>query len=978
MTGLSYSAGLCGPVVRPLTYGPATAGGTAALAGAGSVTAAGELTELGTAAMSGAGSVTAAGASRPPVSFVIAAACGDSSTAGTKVTPAGWTVLHTVSAANGTDHTGDTVLAAACTVLTASSASVSATATSAEAISGMITGVMTQAPSPVPAGINQNWPYLVFEAAFGSGYQTPPDKMTWTNLQSPASGKRCRKWDETTGIQYELDALESSELSLVLDNPDGALSPGNPSSPFYPHVVPGTPVRIRAVPPPSAGTNAWLVIQRNMERWPQSWDASYRGLVNATGNDAWSVIRRQLPTCYRAEVQADQPYAWWPCDDPLITPLPVQLVNAALCNSSHLQIVTSPNGLSAESTIPTTPVTYVIYSAAETFGASSGWMYGDPVSAAWQQAGNGDGGHGRYLYCYDPDFPALSGGATLAGWWNLAFAATGSGTTEGPLGQPPGALVLWEIASSTGAVATLSVSSAGALQITIAGATSTIYGASDVRNATWFSVDVTMTTTSWQAWVNGGVVATASGTFGAIAGTWQHYMANGGTGTAGAPPASGTLTGCGNVQVSHLAVYPRVLPAARVTAHAMAAYAAFGQLPAPSLSAAYTGVPFGGGQYAYGPDGGRYDGQFFAPPTIIPGQNSALAAVVTSTGGGYSSAPSAPETIFLVQSSETNDGFTWLTASGLAPEYGFYTAGGAGNEGLAAVTGNAYLYCDSFGSGASPPATASALGDTVQNRIERLLGAGNVPAPRCIDAAASPVVAELDTGGQACGTAISNIAASDSGLLFMDNAGSLCYFGRPHLASMGPVWLLGENVAGGEIPYLGDAEWDTDPQQCRNDIEITQYAVAPGESGGAGGASSGSAEATSGLTYGPDASRQAAVLASQLQNGDAQYQETNYLQNVTEIQNRANFLFDVFGNPRQRITNLTVNAMPMSDSCPAAWLYVLGANIGDIVQATRRPPGQPSFSGQWRITHIQRVIDWSAGMASITIAADVLPSYYPA
>jgi len=539
--------------------------------------------------------------------------------------------------------------------------------------------------------------------------------------------------------------------------------------------------------------------------------------------------------------------------------------------------------------------------------------------------------------------------------------------------------VLIQLASATAAVATLFLNSSGALQISIGGTTSTIYGGTDLRNGTWFTVAVNLTSTSWQAWVNGGVVAEASGTFGSISGNWTWFLANAGVSSGGAPPASGTITGCGNVQVSHLAVYSAVLPAARVMAHAMAAYSAFGQLPAPSLAAAWTGVPFGVGQYTYGPDGKKYSGHFFVPPTIAPG-NSALAAVVTSAGGGLTSSPSAPETISIVDGLETEEGYMWLTASGIAPSYAFWTSGGAGDEQQSSVTPDGYQYTNGFGSGTAAPATASALGDTGQRRVERLLQAGGITTPqRCIDASPSAMVSALDTGGQACGTAVSSITASDTALLFVDNCGNLCMWDRPHLASMGAVWVLGEDTGSGEIPYEPDAQWDTDPQQCRNVVEITQSSVAPDSTAGAGGSSSGSAEqTTTGVTFSPDAARSAGVQASQAQNGPVPFQETSYLQSVTEIQARANWIFDVFGRPVPRITNLTVNAASKTDSAPGAWLFLFGANVGDIVQATRRPPGQPSFTGQWRISSIRRTMDFGAGVASITIVADVLPSYYPA
>jgi hypothetical protein len=981
---LTWSPGLDGPVTRPLTFGSPVAGGAAPMAATGTLAASGEVVIPGTASAGGAGTLSAAGDVIQAVTFVIALTAGDNSSAPPVLAPPGWTPLHTVTAGNGADHTGDVVLSAACTSLQVASATVTATASASQAMSGMMLGLVMNAPDPRPPGINPNWAYVIWECAFGSGYQTPPDAMEWVNLQTLATGFRCRRWDETTGAQYELDALESSELELILDNPDGYLSPENPSSPYYPHVVPGTPCRLRVIPPAAAVTPVWMIVQRNVERWPQSWDDCFRGIVNAAGNDQWSGTARALPTCYRAEVIADATYAWWPCDDPALVPLPVTLVNAAPGNSSHLQIVTSPAGLSATLTEPFTAA----YSAVQDFAADSGWMYGDPVSAAWQQSGNGSGATGRYLACYDPDFPPLSGGTTIEWWGSLAFLATGSGSgsgvVQGPYTQPPGVtLTLWEIASATAPLAALQVTASGALVLTTwtgsTPASHVIYSAEDVRNATWTGVTVTLTQSSWAALVNGGVIASASGPA-SMDSAWSWFLAGAGTGNAGAPPAAETIAGSPNCAHAHIAVYPRVLPAARIMAHFMAAYAGFGQLPAPALTAQFveTEAPEG----AYAPDGNIYTGGYFGSPDFY---QPSLAAEASATGGGLTSGPAVPESVTIQPPVATPDdaqnGFMWLTATGDAvPAYTWFTSEGAGAEQQAAVTLASYLYVGGYGSGAAMPQSPSALGDTAQNRIERLLQAGNVTTPqRCIDAATSPMVAEIDTGGQACGTSVSNIAASDGGLLYIDACGNLCYFSRPHLAGMTAQWILGEDTGNGEIPYEPDATWDTDPQQVRNDIAITQSSVAPDSTTGTGGTDSGTAEqTTTGVTFAPDGSRWAAVQASQAQNNDQQYTETSYLQNAADIQARADWLFDTFGTPRQRITGLTVDAASKTRSCPAAWVMVFGASVGDIVQATRRPPGQPSFSGQWRISQIHRIIDFSAGVASINIVADVLPSYYPA
>lgn len=973
-----YFPGVPGPVVRPLSWPSSPA---SAESGTGTLAAAGAVLSEGTAAPAGSGTLAAAATTAPALTFAVAIACGSSTTAGTKVTPSGWTPLHTVSASNGVDHSGDCVLAAAVTT-TSSSTTISATATTAEAMSGQVAGYLVNAPDPRPAGLNPNWPYVLVECAFGSGYMTPPDQMTWTNIQSQANGRRLRSDSETTGAEYELAALEASELTLVLDNPDGWLSPGNPSSPWAPFVVPGVPIRIRAIPPASTGCNAWTVIQRNVERWPQSWDPNKRGLTNATGTDIWSVVAKTLPTAYRAEVLGEPAlYAAWFGDDPATVPLPVSLVNAAPGNASPLRIVTSPAGLASTLTTPFTAA----YSAVQDFAANSGWMYGDPASSSWQQSGNGSGTTGRYLMCQDSGFPPLSGGVTIEHWFNLAFLGTGSGSgtgaVQGPYTQPPSTtLVLWEIASATAPLASLQVSTSGALQlVTWSGSTPTthaIYSGSDVRNTTWTGVTVTLTQTGWQAWVNGGVVAFASGSA-SMGSSWSYFLAGAGTGNSGGGASPAGIPNCAH---SSIAVYGSVLPAPRVMAHYMAAYAGFGQLPAPALSAQFISQSsaFIG---AYAPDGNIYTGAFFGTPISLGLYQPSLAAEAAGTGGGLTSGPAVPESVTIqppvADPATAVSGFNWLTASGQAvPQYAWYTSQGAGSEKLAATTLQNYLYVNSYASGAAMPSVPSALGDTVQQRIERLLAAGLVTTPaRAIDAATSPVVAALDTGGQACGSAVQNIAQSDGGLLAVDNMGCLFFFSKPHLASMPVLWVLGEDVASGMIPYLPDAEFDTDPQQCRNDIQITQASVAPDAAGGGGGESSGSGETSVGLTFGPSAALQAAMVASQLQNGPQGYSSTNYLQSTASIQAFCDWLGENYGSPRQRISNMTVDAAPMTRSAPQSWLMMLGANCGDVMQAFRSPPGQPSFNGIYRISQIRRKLSFGEG-GQVTAAITVLGDYW--
>lgn len=910
-------------------------------------------------------------------SFWLAAGTGNSAAAGTVLAPALWDAHTTVTATNGTDATSDTVLVTA-TTTSASGQSVNVTASSSEALSGMMIAVLEHAPSPVPAIRNPEWPSpLLLEAAFGSGYLTPPDEMVWTDLQTAGPQPRFLSWDGSAGVQYELDALESSEGQALLDNPDGALTPGNPSSPWFPDVVPGTPVRLRGVPP---GSNRWYVIRQNVERWPQTWDELLRGMTNTALTDLWSVVNRELPTCFRAEVLNGLPYAWFPCDDPAVGN-PTSLVNAAPGNALPIQIVTSPAGLGSTVSIPigSTGSVPFKFSATQAFAQDGSWMYGDSDSAGWQQAGNGTGATGRYLYYADANLPSLAAdGVTVEGWYKYDFAATAppnTGSPFGPPGQPSGGVTLWAMYSGGATLAVLQLDSSGHLKLAVTGgSTTTIYSGSDLRNTTWFGVTVTMTATTWQCWLNGGIVATASGSLPGLS-TWDAFSAN-------ATISGGSITGCGNATISHLAIYGVASPAPQVISRAVAAYTAYGQMPQPT-GANITFIQTG--QYA--PDGNQHAGTFFQVPTIGFGSNSTLAALATGTAGSRTSGPVVPEAWNWCNSlsSGTNGFYAWLTATGPAvPEYSWWTDSQAGGEGLAATGPANYVMADSYGGGAAAPTAPSPAGDTVGQRLERILQAGGVTVPaRCIDAASSPVVAALDTGGQAAGSALASVQASDSGMLFMATDGNLCYFSRPRLAASQVLWQLGADLDAGQIPYQFEpgpggspAGLDTDPQRIQNDIQVTQADV----TGAGGGAASGSAETHGGLVFGPDASRYAGVLASQLQNGNCQARLTSYLQDQTLIQAQANWLFDQFGTARTRVTNLTVRAEAQSDSCPAAWLFFFAANPGDLMQAWFTPPGQPAFSGIWRISKItSRSLKFTLGgtEASISVIGDVYtPAYW--
>jgi hypothetical protein len=94
---------------------------------------------------------------------------------------------------------------------------------------------------------------LVVQAGFGHTITTPPEEITWTDITGRVDiADTSPGVTVTRGAADELAETQTGTASLTLDNSDGALTPGNATSPYYPHVKKATPIRIMVV---SAGKN---------------------------------------------------------------------------------------------------------------------------------------------------------------------------------------------------------------------------------------------------------------------------------------------------------------------------------------------------------------------------------------------------------------------------------------------------------------------------------------------------------------------------------------------------------------------------------------------------------------------------------------------------------------------------------------------------------------------------------------------------
>jgi hypothetical protein len=101
-------------------------------------------------------------------------------------------------------------------------------------------------------------PVLV-EMGWGGLVQLP-NTITWTDITQRVN--QVRGVNISRGAADELSETQPGTATLTLDNQDGALTPGNASSPFYPFVRRNAPIRIsQAVMPTRTGSAPWPLAQ---------------------------------------------------------------------------------------------------------------------------------------------------------------------------------------------------------------------------------------------------------------------------------------------------------------------------------------------------------------------------------------------------------------------------------------------------------------------------------------------------------------------------------------------------------------------------------------------------------------------------------------------------------------------------------------------------------------------------------------------
>lgn len=156
-------------------------------------------------------------------------------------------------------------------------------------------------------------PNLTVEIAFDSGFATPEGDRTWTDISDYVEG--ASSVDITYGRADELSTPDPNTCSLTLDNRDGRFTPAKSSSPYFPDVKKGKPLRVTVT---YAGVD-YIRFTGYVNEWPLVWpdgsSAASTVTISASSRRARLGQTAPLTSAIRAAYLATGPEAYWPLSD---------------------------------------------------------------------------------------------------------------------------------------------------------------------------------------------------------------------------------------------------------------------------------------------------------------------------------------------------------------------------------------------------------------------------------------------------------------------------------------------------------------------------------------------------------------------------------------------------------------------------------------------------------------------------------------
>jgi hypothetical protein len=150
-------------------------------------------------------------------------------------------------------------------------------------------------------------------AAFGIPPTTTPAPGDWIDLTPYLRGGSTKR-----GRQHELDKTQAGEMSVRLKNTDRRFDPSNAASPYYPNVVPMTPIRLIGTTP---SNNVFAAFYGFVENWNQAWSPRPIASIGdaecqVLAVDAFKLFSLDVLAVYSGEVVVDAPLTYIKLDEP--------------------------------------------------------------------------------------------------------------------------------------------------------------------------------------------------------------------------------------------------------------------------------------------------------------------------------------------------------------------------------------------------------------------------------------------------------------------------------------------------------------------------------------------------------------------------------------------------------------------------------------------------------------------------------------
>jgi len=780
------------------------------------------------------------------------------------------------------------------------------------------------------SGLMPSWPQIRYSVAFNSNASNAVTPY-WTDLTARLRGP----WSaQQSGRQYELDEVESGELTLSLWNLDGALDPDNTASPYAPNVVPMVPCRLTATWP----------VTRNV--LPQGMAAGLDTLnVNATGGTfGFTTVSPAAP------VGLTTALTWG---------VPVSAAGAAVFglgynngwatsdfNASPVtagQSWTSSLYLMATAAVSVTPLIYWYSQSGALLSTSTGTAV-SVVSGAWVPAVVSGVAPAGAVWAR----PAVSNtgavAAALTGYltgWQFERAAAASPWVAPGVVYPLWAGYVerwpqqWDMSGTYGTVDLTCVDVLASLadftlqpnveaQLLALGP-DRLYpldepvGTSGFRDLTGKHGRANILNSSAGA----GSLTSGNG----VSGTGFE----GGTGpvvtlanpTPTTTQQAGTFINLGTPNGPPSGGWTRIICFRTTTVPAsgsgMTLWMASDRT-GPTGSHAGLVIDSSGHVNVTVSNTANQNITFSIPVYVCDG-NWHMAAIILSPGG------------MRLDGNVDGNGYFGTSTNNCSPSgiisdtIGMYVVGPLNQYSLA-FSGDLAYACEiptnqvpSFGDLASGFATGWA-GETSAARAQRILTLSGYGGPLgTMDAVTA--MGGADLAGLDAMSALQLVGDSENGQVYADASGTVQLAARSwRYYQTAPAVLLGEAQAAGEIPYLTDVATGYDTTHIYNQVSV------------ANSGPPGSPQYPTALAPNP---------VSSVAYAPRTLERTINVQDQTVPQYAAQYLAQQYGQPLTRLAQLTID--PASN--PALWSQVLALGFGSRVQVTRRPPAPaPSIVAQ--------------------------------